>query len=198
MSLTPQQFDAVFDGFVESPTSTRVFRLEALQHYHVPNDDPFMAAFRNRAPRPSRTVRTSPWLARVAKSVLGSGKQWQRVHLIREPLSEYLKMEMQGYIESQAAGEEIFLADADAPALSSLGPDFWIFDDPAHSAGGYAVLMHYDPNGQPESFAFVDDPRQLEALRAQRDTALERSVALNEFLSNEALLIGVPSARAAS
>jgi hypothetical protein len=198
MSLTGQQFDAVFDGFVTSPTSTRVFRLEAYQHYHVPSDDPFMAAFRNREPRPSRSVRTSPWLARVANSVISGGKQWQRVHLIREPLSEYLQMEMQGYVESQAAGEEIFLADADGPTLSSLGPDFWLFDDPAHVGGGYAVLMHYDQAGQPQSFEFVDDAGRLDALRVQRDTAMERSVDLNEFLAHDTLVIGVPAARAAS
>ena len=58
--------------------------------------------------------------------------------------------------------------------------------------------MHYEETGHLHSFEFVDGPATVEALRVQRDTALERAVPLNNFLAEDTLAIGVPTARAAS
>jgi hypothetical protein len=76
-------------------------------------------------PRPERSVRTSPWLRRIAVTTV-AGKRWQRVHIVEHLLSEYLCYEIEGYVES-ATGEEISIADRAAhPDLARLGPDFWL------------------------------------------------------------------------
>ncbi len=170
-----EQFDACFDRFERS-----TFRLETLQQYSVSEEDERLRAFREGTPRPDRSVRTNPWLRRVAVTT-AAGKQWQRVHVVRHPLSEYLRYEMVGYVESAAAGEDIRIADRAAhPDLAALGPDFWLFDAEADQV--FAVLMHYDQDGHVLGFDDTDDPETLDRCRAQRDLALECSVDLNAYL----------------
>jgi hypothetical protein len=45
------------------------------------------------------------WLERVAAAT-GAGRQMQRVHVVTEPLSDYLRYEMDGYRLTVAAGED--------------------------------------------------------------------------------------------
>lgn len=176
MSLTYDEFDALFDRF-----SHDVFRLETLQHYAVSEEDERLRAFRDGTPRPERSLRTSPWLARIAVTTV-QGKRWSRIHVVEHPLSEYLRYELLGYIESAAVGEEIRITDRAAdPDLVGLGPDFWLFD--TESADAYAVLMHYDQGGEVLGFEHTSDQGVLRRCRAQRDTALKHSVALNKYLA---------------
>ena len=176
--LAAADFDAVFAAFAASRTSTTVFRWEALQHYDVAADEPSLVAFREGTPRPERSVRTSPWLARIATSTI-AGKAWQRVRHVVEPLSEYLRWEFLAYVESQSAGEQITVhTSPDTPA----GPDFWLFD--GESADQRAILMHYDAAGVPRRYELVehDDPR-FPGLVDVRDQVSAAAVPLNQFLA---------------
>jgi len=176
MSLTYDEFDTLFDRF-----SHDVFRLETLQRYAVSEEDERLRAFRDGTPRPERSVRTSPWLARIAMTTT-EGKHWSRVHVVEHPLSEYLRYELLGYIESAAAGEEIRIADRTADSdLDRLGPDFWLFD--AEASDAYAVLMHYDQQGEVLGFEYTADHDVLHRCSAQRDVALKYSLALNAYLA---------------
>jgi hypothetical protein len=171
------EFDSYFDRFV-----TDVFRLETLQAYAVSEEDARLLAFRTGTPRPERSVRTEPWLARIAVTT-AAGKNWQRVHVVDHPLSEYLRYELVGYVESQAAGEQIRIADRAADeSLAELGEDFWLFD--ADSDDAYAVLMRYDDVGQFVGFEYADDHSTLERCRAERQLALRYSVSLNAYLAD--------------
>lgn len=173
--MTPQEFDALFDTFRHS-----AFRLETLQSYAVSTEDASMRAFREGSPRPERSVRTSSWLRRIAVTT-AAGKSWRRVHLVRHPLSEYLRYELVGYGESQAAGEVIGLADMDAyPTLTDLGPDFWLLDTGTETA--QAVLMHYDAVGATVGYERITDRTALDALAEQQAVAQAHAVPLNEFL----------------
>jgi len=177
--VTPEGFDGLFDMFHRT-----AFRLECLQSYAVAPEDEALRAFRQGLPRPERSVRTSPWLRRVALTT-AAGKQWSRVHLVRQPLSEYLRYELIAYQESQAAGEQVLLADLDEhPDLAALGPDFWLFD--SATADARAVLMHYDDDsGDVDRFELVTPGGRLSALEEQHDHALRAAVPLNTFLARQ-------------
>lgn len=98
------------------------------------------------------------------------------------PLSDYLRYEMAGYVESAAAGEEILIADrAKSPGLAGLGPDFWLFDE--GTADAYALLMRYDHEGHFLGFDHTADPQNLAECGRQRATALSHSVSLNSYLA---------------
>lgn len=174
--LTPAEFDECFQRFADSPTSTSVFRWEAHQHYAIPADEPSLVAFRESTPRPERSVRTSPWLARIAASTI-AGKSWTRVRGIIEPLSEYVQWELLAYIESQAAGEQIRVrCDCHGPE------DFWVFDgdDPEDR---YAVVMHYDATGSPIEFEFVCDQTRMRNLLVAAGGLFSEATPLNAYLA---------------
>lgn len=174
--MSVDRFDSYFDGF-----SSDVFRLETLQAYAVSEEDQRLAAFRTGAPRPLRSVRNTPWLARIAVTT-AQGKHWQRVHVVEHPLSEYLRYELLGYVESQAAGETIRLADrGEDAALADLTDDFWLFDGDQPDA--FALLMHYDSAGTFQGFEHTTEPVVLDRCRAQRSLALRHAVSLNAYLA---------------
>lgn len=117
--MTPDEFNAAFDEFRVS-----AFRLECLQTYAVSEEDARLRAFRKGLPRPERSIRTSPWLQRIAATTIGA-KRWTRVRLVRHPLTEYTRYELIGFVESVAVGDEIRIVDLNAhPDLEDLGPDF--------------------------------------------------------------------------
>lgn len=179
--LTAGEFDQLFQRFADSPTSTSVFRWEARQYYAIPHDEPSLVAFRESAPRPERSVRTSPWLARIATSTAAAGKTWRRVRRVSEPLSEYVRWELLAYVESQAAGEQILIVDSAAIAAYEL-PDYWLFDG-TDQGDQYAIVMHYDEHGSPVEFEFDDNPGTLEPLRQIADDLRGHAAPLNAWLA---------------
>jgi hypothetical protein len=175
-ALTGEELTALFDAVGHT-----AFRLECLQTYDVGTEDAALAAFRAGRPRPERSVRTNAWLRRVALTT-ARGVQWSRVRVVSYPLTEYTRYELVGYIESQAAGEQILLADAEQLGdLDAVG-DFWLFD--ARTPRACAVMMRYTPAGQIEGFELVDDPAEVERLQDIQDTAVRRAVHLNTFLAD--------------
>ncbi len=133
--MTSEEFNALFDAF-----HTTVFRLEGLPDYAVGGfDAERLAAFRDGKPMPERSVRTSPWLARIAVTTVNR-KAWERVRVVDEPLTEYQRYELLAYQESQAAGEQIrVLTRSEA---GEWGSDFWLFDPRCfgRSGGGHGLL----------------------------------------------------------
>lgn len=178
--ITGDEFAALFDRFTDT-----AFRLERWQTYAVSAEDASVRAFREGLPRPERSVRTSPWLRRIAVTT-AQGRDWSRLRVVEHPLTEYTRHELLGYVESQAAGERILVADRDD--VGDLGPDFWLFDaDTDHPC---AVVMRYDQDGQIAERELVRDPAAVAALAAVRDRALAVAVPLNAFLAAADAAIG--------
>ena len=168
--------EACFEQF----TST-AFRLETLRDYAAPAEDARLAAFRRGEPMPERSVRTSPWLRRIADTT-AAGKSWQRVRVLDHPLNEYSRFELATYVESAAAGERIRITDrAASPALAALTRDFWFFD--ADTDHPMAALMSYDAHGSYESADVTDSPDAVSACRAQWQLALSHSATLAAYLA---------------
>jgi len=174
--LTPEELDAAFDGF-----ATSAWRLEALQCYTVDKEQERIRAWREGLPRPERSVRTSPWLRRVAVST-AAGRRWGRVHVVAHPLSEYVRYQLGGYIESAAAGEEIGIADQAAHPGLAAGPDFWLFDE--GTPGEFAIVMSYDDDGRWLGAERTDSPAELAQCRQAKALALNHAIPLNAYLAS--------------
>lgn len=174
--MTLEEFDRLFDRFEVS-----AFHLETHQTYAVPEEDERIRAWREGQARPERSVRTSPWLRRIAVTTAG-GKRWSRVHIIEHPLSEYLRYELVGYIEAQAVGEAVGLADRGVhPELADLGPDFWLFDGATERAFG--VLLHFDDSGNLLAIEEVADAAGVTELERQARAAVTYSLSLADYLA---------------
>lgn len=176
-------FDALFDRF----TAT-AFRLEAQPTYRVGEEDARMRAWRERTPRPERSVRTDPWLARIAVSTV-AGKHWQRVRVVDWPLPEYLRYELTGYGENQAVGEETLLVDRDVAARAGILPphrstDVWLFDGGTQQAR--AAVLHYTADGAFEGFELIEDAEQANRFETVRGRLVKIALPLNTWLTQHA------------
>jgi uncharacterized protein DUF6879 len=170
--VTPDEFNAAFDKFQVS-----AFRLECLQAYAVSAEDARLRAFREGLPRPERSVRTNPWLRRIATTTI-AGKSWSRVRLVHHPLTEYTRYELISFVESQAVGEQIRIVDLNThPDLRELGPDFWLFD--VDEPNEFVIIMRYDETGTVLGYERLTDTGWC---RDQRDAALAGSISLAEYL----------------
>jgi hypothetical protein len=159
----------LLSGFTRS-----AFRLETRQRYTVDEEANLFAAFQRGEPLPDWTADNNPWLKMVTDHRT-AGRTMQRVHLVRPPLSDYLRFEFTAQLPSVRAGEDIRVADLQAhPELAELTTDFWLFDDQT------ILIVHYDPDGRPQETSTGYDPAPY---RSQRDRALSVSVPMTDYLA---------------
>ena len=161
------------------------FRLETLQAYAVDEEREEYEAF-------LRTGRLeSPgdeeWQAMIRRHV-AAGRSLRRVHVVEEPLSDYMRYEIAGYLRNQEAGEDIRLIPVPAgewpEGLPPLGTDYWLIDDGTPSQGAWS--MEYDDVGGWLRAPYVEDPETVEDFRRWRDTALQLAVPLDDYLGRDA------------
>lgn len=121
-----------------------IFRLETHQHYAGdPNFDRFMAGGTW-----EDTDSKRQWVDLVRRR-REDGVVMQRVHIVTEPWSDYVRFEITwSYPPNVAAGEDIRIVTTPAPWPE---PDFWIFDD------RYVWLMHYTADGALQRVEDVSD-----------------------------------------
>src|SRR5262245_32965705 len=142
-SSPAMQVVEVIGPYLDNVTES-AFRLETFQHYA--GDDAAIDAYRKGLPRPERSVRTNAYLRRLARATL-DGRQFCRVHVVDLPLTDCVRVELEGYRESAAGGEVIGLAERPpgASPLHDLQTDFWLLDqDNGHAM---VLVMSYDGAG---------------------------------------------------
>jgi len=173
--ISGEEFDALFDGF-----QSTAFRWESLPAYDVGGAEAErLAAWREGSPRPVQSVRTSPWLARIAATTT-AGKRWARVRVVDEPPTDYQRFQLaHAYPEAQAVGDEVRLirrADVDED-----WSDFWLFD--AGLSTACAVEMVYDEAGHWLSADLSRDPDHLAVLIEFAAEVTGLSIPLNAYLT---------------
>jgi hypothetical protein len=162
---------ACFDLFQAS-----AFRLETLRTYSAPAEAESLRAFRLGLPLPERSVRTSPWLARIRQTT-AAGKSWSRIRVAGNPLTEYERYQMRCYPDSARAGEIISIASAH-PGLDIDG-DFWLFDEDKEP---FAAVMAYDENGAYLGSEVTADPTIIDRCKERKRFAERYAVPLDIFL----------------
>jgi hypothetical protein len=151
------------------------FRLETLQVYSVDYErdeyERFLASGRlDRAP--------GEWQAMIRRHADAS-RSLRRVHIIGEPLTDYLRYELQVYRHNSTAGEEVRVIPTPVPnwpAGLPRGLDYWLFDDRA------VWDMHYDDTGRFLRAARSTSASHLDECRQWRDSAIRQSISLSDYL----------------
>jgi hypothetical protein len=130
---------AELDKFFERHFRRRAFRLEVRDAYEVASDGGDFARYMAGESLPDAS-RKNAWLDELATDT-AKGKAWQWVHVVRSPLSDYLRYEFEwGYALNIGVGADVRvldLAERSRPA-GLLDEDFWVLDDEA------ALVMVYD------------------------------------------------------
>jgi hypothetical protein len=160
------------------------YRLETLQHYVVSDDAERQNAFHAGqplpAPRPDKVADL-----RLIRSLREKGRKLGRVHIVDQPLSDYIRYELAVYAENVAAGEDIRIADRSLrPELITLTRDFVIFDGETDRPS--VILFNYDTDGVLLGYEHTTD--QMTAARCWRQyrRALIASEPLGGFLAASA------------
>lgn len=149
------------------------FRLETRQRYDEPGEaDAFRLFLAGQ--EPASYPAKEAWLA-IVRAAVTAGKVMQRVHVVAEPLTDYLRFETGwGYPLNAAAGEDIRISRA---AAALPGTDYWLFDSRA------LARMHYDDGGRLETVELENDPAAVVQAGYWRDVALHLAVPLRSWLA---------------
>jgi hypothetical protein len=106
-----------------------LFRLETLQAYRGSSEDEAFAAYRADGTIPV-TPELRSWCARVHQRVC-DGCAVQRVHVVIEPVTEYMAFELASYAPNVDAGEDVRILrveDGGVWPLDVPRQDFWLID----------------------------------------------------------------------
>ncbi|MFG2815215.1 DUF6879 family protein [Streptomyces sp. NPDC048410] len=134
MRLAGSEWRAFFDSM-----EREAWRLETLPVYSVPQEAEAIREFADSGVVDPAAVK--PWVDRL-HGYASAGRNVGRVHVVRRPLTEYLKFEFEHYRHNVAAGEDVRILDVtDRPDPLAGAPDFWIFDQ------ARVVLMQYEVDG---------------------------------------------------
>ena len=167
-SLEDPAFGALFTGFLHT-----AYRFEQLQAYDVGYENPSYRRFLagESAPDPAQ----DEWTGMVRDAVR-AGKTFHRVHLVTEPLTDYLRYEMGvWYPQNTEAGEDIRILLDHLPRTSMPARDYWLFD--SH----HLWIMEYDGEGRFLGTEQVTDPGEIVQHAYWRDAALHHAIGFGEY-----------------
>lgn len=169
-ALAREDFSRLFAEFEHT-----AYRLELLPAYDVENEKAALAAF-TAGREPDVYPGKGGWLSTV-RAATDAGKVMSRVHVVTEPLSDYLWFEIGwAYRLNQGAGEDIRILTADrAPAIVTGAGDYWLFDSRT------LVRMEYDERGRFLGVSLADNPGDVVAACYARDAAMHYAVPLDEY-----------------
>lgn len=167
MLLDGEAFGQRFDTFERS-----AWRFEAQPTYAMPRESPDLNRWRAGQARPH--AHNEAWHETV-REIVTSGRSIGRVRVLRRPLTEYQRFQLDWVIPANTeAGEQVRVLDLTRLGLDLPSHDFWIFDD------SVVVDLNFNPDGT----LFNRDQRESPDLwqyREWRDTALAHSVSLSEW-----------------
>ncbi|GAA0306040.1 hypothetical protein GCM10010302_50880 [Streptomyces polychromogenes] len=163
--LNAEEFGRLFEAFERT-----AFRLEMLSVYSVEDEHEEFERFLAGGDM-GPDWDDNPWV----RSMTDKGKQVSRVHVLRSPLTDYLRYELAAYPGNIAAGETIGIIDLSEQAVTGLPDhDFWLFDDQD------VYRMHYTPEGAFTGAELLPAHRLAE-YQDYRDRALAEAVPFADY-----------------
>ncbi|MET7574127.1 DUF6879 family protein [Streptomyces sp. NPDC005492] len=167
MFLAGEDWRRAFDSM-----EREAWRLETLPVYRVPQEVEAIRRFE--AGEAVTREATLPWCERI-KGYVAGGRSVGRVHIVTQPLSDYLRFEFEYYRHNVEAGEDARILDVtNRPNPLEGVQDFWFFDR------SRIVLMHYEPDGtQISRQVYEGDP---EPFREYQRIALAESVPFEDYV----------------
>ncbi|GAA1986637.1 hypothetical protein GCM10009799_10180 [Nocardiopsis rhodophaea] len=153
--------------------TSSAFRLETLDVYRVDDETEYFERFMAGGEFPE-DWHDNPWV----RSITESGRKLHRVHVLRTPLSDYLRFQLGwGYPGNVHDGEDIGIIDLSEREISGLPDhDFWLFDEVD------VLRMYYADDGTFEGAEHLSPSRAPEYI-AYRDFALSTATPYTEFWS---------------
>jgi len=165
------------------------FRLELLQSYAGSGEDAALEAFRNGEPY-YRHPGKHGWLSNIDRAQQ-VGASMSRVHVVVEPLSEYMRYECTwAYAPNVAAGEDVRIISVPEgqtwPASLGAAHDFWLFDDDRLYDMSYS-----GDEGEFHGVALNNDPEAVAQARRWRDAAWDLAEPWSQWIEQRPELLAL-------
>ncbi|MET8761283.1 DUF6879 family protein [Lentzea sp. NPDC004782] len=168
--ISPTAFADLFRTFERS-----AWRWEAQGEYHQADEVEPWQRWRDGVPVADDLAWLSGWLDDV-QSATRAGRAFQRVRKLTDPLTEYLRWQMEVTPANVEAGEEIrLLPDRVARELGLPDHDFWIFD------GGKVAVLQFGPEGLTGA-EIVTEPATVAQYKSWRNLAWTAAVPFDDFV----------------
>jgi hypothetical protein len=159
------------------------YRFETLQRYDVSYEKEEYGHFlAGEVQGVSRGI--TDWIEGTVSRAMAAGKLMQRVHVVEEPLSDYLRYELGWeYEHTVAAGEDVRLIPVAVGQWPEGLPchDYWLFDS------SLLVAMYYKDDGAFSAAEIIDDPKKLVQANYWRDMAVALSTPYHSYLAERQL-----------
>lgn len=165
---TGAQFDELFRSFRRSAV-----RLETRQTYRTEVEAKPLRQFLAGEPVDLDWFR--PWVDDV-RSAVQAGRQFRRVRLFQDPLTDYLRFELWMCQFNIEAGEQMtYLPVAEADRLNLPNYDYWLFDNER------LALMYFTNDGVPQGAQIVTDSAIVDCHQRWLNQAAEHAIPYREF-----------------
>jgi hypothetical protein len=171
-SLDDDEFNKLFHSFRYT-----CYRLETLQRYGVSYESDEFERFLAGEAR-GTFPGIAAWIDGTVSAAVKAGKRLYRVHVVEEPLSDYVRFECAwSYEHTVAAGEEVRILPVSGGAWPDDLPhrDYWLFDSAT------LVVMHYAPDGTFTFAELIDDPAEVVEANYWRDIAVSKAMPYRSF-----------------
>lgn len=166
--VTGEEFLALFTRFQRT-----AFRLELRDRYNVPAERERWAAFLSGDAAELERLNTEQragWMSMI-RAATSTGKRVERVRVVTEPPTDYIRFELTLNAGNAEAGEDIrYLARSQAAELDLPGVDYWLFDS------RFAVVLPFDEDDVLLDMELVDGPATIVAFSAARDAAWHHAI----------------------
>ena len=171
-SVDSEEFGRLFASFRYT-----AYRLEALQWYDVSYEREPVRRFV--AGDTHVTDPTKPEWVSVIRNAVSTGRRMERVHVVTEPLSEYIRYELTcSYGPNVAAGEDIRILPVRQGEWPGDLPreDYWLFDS------SDLWSMTYDDAGAFLHADLIRDPAAIVRACYWRDAAMHQAITYDEYM----------------
>lgn len=173
-SLSDERFSRLFVDF-----RSTAYRLETLQVYDISYEQQEFQDFLAGRPR-GEFPGIANWVDRV-RTGRRLGKTFRRVHVVEEPLSDYVRFEAAwSYRHTVAAGEDVRVIAVGPGEWPDGVPrqDYWLFDS------SRLVLMNYADDGAFLSAELVEDPERVAQAKRWQQRAWDQSTPFKVYAAD--------------
>lgn len=168
MLLDSDAFRERLTGFERS-----AWRWECQPVYGIPSEQPSVAAYAAGEPRPAGL--NAGWHERV-REIVRSGRTIGRVRVIRHPLTEYQRRQLDWvYPDSAKAGEDIRILDLTEDDLGLPNQDFWLLDEQT------VIHLNFADDGKLLARKLIEQADVAQYLH-WRETAIKHSVPIADYV----------------
>lgn len=174
--LLGEDFNRLFSSFERTAR-----RLETRDRYDVAGERSYIARYlAGLQDDPEHVASRHAWLDGTVRASVATGRQWQRVRVVPEPLTDYLRYVLRGTRQTVEAGEDIsYLPRARANELDLPDHDFWLFDDTR------LVLQHFTADDRPLGGLVITEPDVVAQYRAWLDLAAQDAIPYARYLAQD-------------